>query len=148
MTRKSKKVWKLRAYRDKLLVRITNLEGRVRDYQQIGKEICFALSKRDNLRIAALASQEPHELNLLTSFTEANEMAKELALTYRMLNVEREYTRQVSNAAGRRDYLRVAALCADHLAETIAHDKMLSKWSKDHGFTHSLRKEIENEMGT
>jgi hypothetical protein len=142
---RNKKVQKLRTYRDKLLVKITNLEGTVRHYVEIMGWIRKCLQLEDNLRAYALASDPEDTLHAdLKEFIDKNEIAKELALAYRMLNVERRYTAEVQAAAERRDYLRVAALSADHQAESIAHDKMLGEWTRDHGFKHSMKKEMED----
>ena len=141
---RNKKVNKLRRYRDKLLQRITNLEGMVRHGTEVLWEIRKALQNENHLRAYALASDEEGSQQVLRH-VDKNELVKELALTYRMLNVERKYSADIQVAARQRDYLRVAALSADHQAESIAHDKMLSTWSKDHGFTKSVRKEMEDE---
>ena len=142
---RSKKVNKLRAYRDKLLERITNLEGDVRHNQGVLWEIRKALQQENHLRAYALASDEEGSQQVLRH-VKVNELAKELALIYRMLIVERNYTEEVQVAARHRDYLRVAALCADHEAETSAHDKMLVRWSKDNGYTRSLRDEDNEDV--
>lgn len=144
MASRNKKVIKLRKYRDKLLEKITNMEGLVRYNREVFSMIRKCLAQDDNLRAYALASEEDTNDDL-KDFTASNELAKELALVYRMLVVERKYTAEVQAAAQRRDYLRVAALSADHQAESIAHDKMLSSWSKDHGFTRSLRDEVHSD---
>lgn len=140
MAKRNRKVLKLRAYRDKLLGKITNDEGIIRSYQASLREIRKALQQEDTLRAYALASEEPPHPQL-TEFNEKNEIVKELTLVYRFLAVERNYTDQITRAAAHRDYLRVAALVADHKAEQVAHDRMLESWSEDHGFTRSLRDE-------
>ena len=142
--RRNRKVLKLRTYRDKLLVRVTNLEGMVRHSAHVMREIRKALQQENHLRAYALASDE-EGIGQLLKHVKKNEVVKELTLAYRMLNVERRYTEEVAVAARNRDYLRVAALSADHQAESIAHDKMLSTWSADHGFTRGLKKEIEED---
>lgn len=141
---RNKKVQKLRNYRDKLLVKITNLEGVVRHNIEVLSWIKKCMANDDNLRAYALASDPAAPHKELKEFIDKNEIAKELALAYRMLNVERRYTAEVQAAAQRRDYLRVAALSADHQAESIAHDKMLGEWTQDHGFKHSMKKEMED----
>ena len=143
MAKRNVKVQKLRKYRDKLLVKITNYEGLVRQMQQTFHEARKALQQEDTLRVYALCSDENHDG--LKEFIDKNELAKELALAYRMLNVERKYTAEIQKAAQARDYLRVAALSADHLAESVAHDKMINEWSRDHGFKQAIRKEMEDE---
>ena len=143
---KNKKARKLQNYRDKLLVRITNLEGTVRHYVEIMNWIRKCLQLEDTLRAYALASEPEDKQHAdLKEFVDKNEVAKELALAYRMLNVERRYTEQIKSAAEQRDYLRVAALTAQHQAEGQAHDKMLARWSTDHGFKYSMKKEMEDE---
>ena len=143
---KNKKARKLQNYRDKLLVKITNLEGTVRHYVEIMGWIRKCLQLEDTLRAYALASDPEDTLHVdLKEFIDKNEIAKELALAYRMLNVERQYSADIQVAANQRDYLRVAALSAQHQAEAIAHDKMLARWSTDHGFKYSMKKEMENE---
>ena len=141
---RSKKVNKLRRYRDQLIGKIVGLEATVREQVATMLTIRKAIRNEDHLRALALTSEEWPPKELLNEFSH-NELAKELTLVYRFLVVERRYTEEVSRAANARDYLRVAALCADHTAEVIAHEKMLSEWSKDHGFQRSLIKEIENE---
>lgn len=140
---KGKKIKKLRQYRDKLLMRLTNLEGRIRFFEATLKEIRSALHKEDPLRAYALAVDDAESDNLLKDFIATNEVVKELTLVYRMLSVERGYTHNVSLALHNRDYLRALALAADHIAESVAHDKMLSLWCKDHGFTRSLKNLLE-----
>jgi hypothetical protein len=151
---KNKKARKLQNYRDKLLVRVTNLEGAVRHYVEIMDWVRKCLQLEDYLRAYALASEPddkviPNDILRLhvdlKEFIDKNEIAKELALAYRMLNVERQYTKQIQVAAHQRDYLRVAALCAEQVAEAKAHDQMLSRWSQDHGFKYSMKKEMEDE---
>jgi len=142
---RNKKVQKLRNYRDKLLAKITGVESEVRCNKETFLLIRKALQKDDTMRAFALASDGAPTDAGFSEFFKADEMAKELALIYRMLNVERRYSAEIQVAAGQRDYLRVAALSAQHQAESIAHDKMLSSWSEDHGFTRSLRKEMEDE---
>lgn len=143
---KNKKARKLQNYRDKLLMRVTNLEGTVRHYVEIMGWIRKCLQLEDHLRAYALASEPDDKLHLdLKEFIDKNEIAKELALAYRMLNVERQYSADIQVAANQRDYLRVAALSAQHQAEAIAHDKMLARWSTDHGFKFSMKKEMEDE---
>ena len=144
---RSKKVVKLRRYRDQLIEKITNLEGRVRYNKEVFNMIRKCLQREDHLRAYALAS-EPEDCSDdddLKDFIRTNEVAKELSLVYRFLIVERRYTEEVQVAARARDYLRVAALSADHEAESAAHDKMLSRWSADHGFTRFLREEMQDE---
>lgn len=141
---RNKKLSKLRRYRDKLLERVTNLEGMVRHGTEVLWEIRKALQGENHLRAYALASDEEGSQQVLRH-VKVNELAKELSLVYRMLSVERRYSADIQVAANQRDYLRVAALSADHQAESIAHDKMLTTWSKDHGFTRSLRDE-DNEI--
>lgn len=143
---KNKKARKLQNYRDKLLMRVTNLEGTVRHYVEIMGWIRKCLQLEDHLRAYALASEPEDKLHLdLKEFIDKNEIAKELALAYRMLNVERRYSADIQVAASHRDYLRVAALSAQHQAEANAHDKMLARWSTDHGFKFSMKKEMEDE---
>lgn len=147
MANRNKKVIKLRLYRDKLLEKITNMEGMLRHNVHTFSMIRKCLQQENHLRAYALAS-EPEECSEdddLKNFMTTNEMAKELALVYRFLAVERNYTFELDSAANKRDYLRVAALCADHKAEQVAHDKMLTRWSMDHGFTRRLRNE-NNEI--
>lgn len=145
---KSKKIKKLRMYRDKLLLRLTNLEGSLREAIGVFELIRDALRNNDHIRAYALAEHPDGDFKMqgLTDFQDKNEIAKELALIYRFLSVEREYTRNISLALHNRDYLRALALAADHKAESMAHDKMLHDWSKDHGFTKNLRREA-NEDG-
>ena len=137
----NKKVKKLRAYRDKLLERITNLEGMVRHQQEVLWEIRKALQQENHLRAYALASDEEGSQQVLRHI-KTNEIVKELTLVYRFLAVERGIVNDIVRAATQRDYLRVAALCADHKAEAYAHDKVLSSWGDDHGYTGRL-KEME-----
>ena len=141
---KNKKIRKLRLYRDKLLVRVTNLEGMVRHATEVMWAIRKALQDENHLRAYALASDEEGSQHVLRH-VKINEVVKELALVYRFLIVERKFTMDIHRAAEQRDYLRVAAICADHKAEEAAHEKMLSHWSQDHGFTRTLRQEMEDE---
>jgi hypothetical protein len=147
---RNKKVIKLRKYRDKLLLRITELEAHMREANRTFSHIREALQEEDILRAYALASGEEFSVLSLTckepvfsmyevdSWTHTHEIAKELTLVYRMLAVERNYTLELSKAVDKRDYLRAAALCADHLAEQTAHDKMHEEWSKCHGVKRIL----------
>ena len=140
---RNKTVTKLRLYRDKLMLKATNLEGIHRLNNAVLREVRTALEKEDYLRAYALASVDHNVLG--PKDIALNDIAKELTLIYRILSVERKYSESIMVAAQNRDYLRVAALSAEHQAESIAHDKMLSSWSADHGFTRSIRKEIDNE---
>ena len=144
---KNKKVKKLRLYRDKLLMRITNMEGAIRYQDEVFSMIRKCLQRNDTLRAYALASEtsEHDDIKVVAS---VQEIAKELTLVYRFLAVERKFTEDIYRAAEQRDYLRVAALCADHLAESNAHDRMLNEWSEDHGFTKNLREEMFDEVVT
>lgn len=149
---KNKKIRKLRAYRDKLLMKITNLEGTVRQYVEIMHWVRKSLQQEDVLRAYALASDpeagmdETRQVPIqIREAMEAHELVKELTLVYRFLVVERKFTEDMHRAAEQRDYLRVAAICADHELEAIAHEKMLHHWSKDHGFRKSLIKESQDE---
>ena len=148
---KNKKVHKLRTYRDKLLAKQAALESVIRSNTEVFKQIVQAVTTqpvRTNatqlLRVVALASDRDR-CEEMQEFRSQDEIIKELTLVYRFLVVERKYTEQVQAAAMARDYLRVAALSADHQAESIAHDKMLDLWSKDHGFTRRLRMESKDE---
>ena len=145
MARKNVKVKKLRRYRDKLIANNVNLRGELRQNDEFFREIRMALGREDYLRAYAVAArQDPDEEVVLTlDFVDKNELAKELTLVYKMLAVERTFTESMRDAAMSRDILRLAALVADHQAEQIAHDKMLSTWSQDHGFTRSLRDELD-----
>jgi hypothetical protein len=147
VTNRNKKVGKLRRYRDKLITKNVDLEGKNRYLLEVLRVIRKALQKEDTLRAYALAS-EPDAVGdmSLSSFTDKNELAKELTLVYKMLVIERRYTKDIEQASHQRDYLRVAALCADHGMEWIAHDKMLNDWSQDHGFTRRLRQEGSDEI--
>lgn len=139
---RNKKVAKLRSYRDKLILKTVDLEGKIRHLCEVLRVIRKALQKEDTLRAYALASESDlSEDAELVSFADKNEMAKELALVYRFLAVERQYADDMSKAADQRDYLRVAALAATHKAEAAAHDNMLATWSMDHGFTRRLKQE-------
>ena len=139
---RNKKVLKLRAYRDKLIVKCTNLESKNRHLAEITRQIRKALQQENTLRAYALASAptcvDGWEFK---AFNDMNQLTAELTLVYRFLSVERKYSDEVQVAARARDYLRVAALTADHIAEAEVHDKMLKEWSMDHGFTRSLRNE-------
>ena len=141
---RNKKLRKVQMYRDKLMARVTTLEGYVRHGQAVLGEIRKALAKEDHLRAYALATDEEGAQWVLTH-VDKNDVINELALVYRMLNVERTYTSNITTAVRARDLLRLAALAANHTAESRAHDQMLDQWSKDHGFIRSLRKELENE---
>lgn len=141
---RNKRLQKVRRYRDKLIEKITNLEALLRHQTIVNGEIKKALSNEDTLRAYALADGNGQN-DTLTSLSTVNELASELALVYRMLNVERKFGAQILIAAGQRDYLRVAALAADHNMEAKAHDDMLSRWSRDHGFTRILREEAHDE---
>lgn len=152
MPKRNKKVIKLRHYRDKLLARITTLEQQLRTNHEMFRQIRKALSQEEGatLRAYAIATDGLDEtLNTDTEdyvsleFISKNDAVAELTLVYRMLAVERNYTYEMGRALNTQDLLRMAALAADHTAEQIAHDKMLSTWSKDHGFTKSLRDECE-----
>ena len=149
MARRNKKVLKLRAYRDKLLSRITVLERDARTYVERFRQIRKSLAddKNNGLRACALATEETvnayNEGSLNIEFIDKNEAIAELTLVYKMLSVERKYTTEMHKCLETRDLLRMAALSADHFNEQIAHDKMLSTWSKDHGFTKSLRDQCE-----
>lgn len=142
---RNKRLQKVRRYRDKLIERITNLETEIRKYVQILKEIRMACHNTDLLRVHTLALDDTYTDEALKDSTPIHQLAGELALVYRMLNVERKFSGQILIAAGQRDYLRVAALAADHNMETKAHDDMLSRWSRDHGFTRILREEARDE---
>jgi len=146
VAKRNKKVLKLRAYRDKLLEKITNLESTVRRYQELCRSARKALQQDKHLRAYAIVSDDEGNEHLDVEMLEKNELAAELSLVYRFLIVERRYTEEVSRAAHGRDYLRVAALTADHTAESVAHEKMLTRWSADHGFTRSLRDEDNNTI--
>ena len=152
MARRNKKVLNLRAYRDKLLSRITLLERDARTYVERFRQIrkTLANDKSDTLRAYAIATEEIDnaygEDCLNIEFIEKNEAIAELTLVYKMLSVERKYTTEMHQCLETRDLLRMAALSADHFNEQIAHDKMLSTWSKEHGFTKSLRTEHESNL--
>ncbi len=144
MARKNMKMKKLRQYRDKLIANNVNLRGELRLYDEYFREIRLALTKEDYLRAytVAVRKEADEDVTLPLDFVDKNELAKELTLVYKMLAVERNYTENVGHAAANRDLLRIAALVADHKSEQLAHDKMLSTWSQDHGFTRSLRDEV------
>lgn len=148
MAKSNKRLRKLRHYRDRLMLKVTNLESRVRNATAIMYEIRKALQNENTIRAYALASdKDGSEERYTLRHVPINRVVNELTLTYRILSVERRYTAQMLIAANNRDYLRVAALCVEHLEEAKAHDKMLGEWSQDHGYTRALRKEIENEDG-
>ncbi len=142
----SKRLWKLRSYRDKLIEKNVIITGKNRYLHEVLRLIRKSLQKDDSLTAYAYAS-DPDAIDgsNVIKFSDKNELAKELALVYRFLIVERQYTKKISIAASQRDYLRVAALASEHAEEHIAHDKMLSLWSEDHGFTKRLRKELKDE---
>lgn len=142
----SRRMNKLRRYRDKLIGNNVNLNGKLREYENTLALIRKAMQKEDHLRAYALASNDGLDEDAKSlAFSDKNELTKELSLVYKILVVERRYTDDIHKAAGQRDYLRVAALCADHKAESQAHEKMLTDWSVDHGFTRRLRKEMRDE---
>lgn len=140
MARRNKKLVKLRSYRDRLIADNVNLRTEIREHEQRQHETRKALSNEDTLRAYAICSGEGGNMPPL-EFVEKNEAIAELTLVYKMLSIERQYTDEIGRAVVSRDLLRIAALCADHQVEQIAHDKMLSTWSVDHGFTNSLRGE-------
>ena len=139
---RNKKLNKLRNYRDKLLVKITNLEGTIRMNSLTFMNIRKCLQGDDLFRAYAMASEPVTHDSLLEEYNK-NEVIKELTLVYRVLAVERQYTEQISKSADARDYLRVAALTAEHSAEIKAHDKMLEQWWND--TIRQLRKRMEDE---
>lgn len=143
MPKRSKKVLKLRRYRDKLIADNVNLRSKIRIQEEMFHAIRKALQREDTLNAYAVASNDPNDEETWMSygFIEKNEAIAELTLVYKMLSIEREFTHHMIRAATQKDYLRVAALSAEHLSEAEAHDKMLSIWSVDHGFTKSLRDE-------
>ena len=150
MARRNKKVLKLREYRDKLLAQITMLERDARTHKERFRMIRKAIAneKEGALRVYAIATEGLDDDgyggsngHLPIEFIDKNEAIAELTLVYKMLAVERQYTNEIDKALKSRDLLRMAALAADHFAEQNAHDKMLSTWSRDHGFTKSLRDE-------
>lgn len=148
MAKRNKQLIKLRHYRDKLLLKIVDLESNARMDKQLFLEIRTALAgKGSTLRAYALATRAydgvVHEDDFSMVFVDKNDAIAELTLVYKMLSIEREYTTLIQVAVGQRDYLRAAALSATHIAEAAAHDKMLSTWSRDHGFTKSLREECD-----
>lgn len=147
MARRNKKVAKLRKYRDKLLVTITNLEGTIRHYEEAFWQIRKALQSENSLRAYALSTvaheDEPDGID--REFRYKNEAVKELTLIYRMLTVERKYSEEIQIAVRHRDWLRTLALCEDHKQEIREHDMLLSRWQDLNGITRKLRKELEDE---
>ena len=141
---RNKKVAKLRGYRDKLILKTVDLEGKIRHLSEILRVIRKALQGEDTLRAYALASDpeciEGWDFN---SFNDKNELAKELTLVYKFLITEREFSDQIGKAAAQRDYLRVAALAAEHRIAAHNRDDMLSTWGIGNGFTRKLRQESE-----
>lgn len=146
MAKTNKKLRKLRYYRDKLILKINQAERKIRNNHAILWEIRKSLQNENTIRAYALATNDS-DMQYSLRHLPINDVISELTLAYRILSVERKYTAQMLIAANNRDYLRVAALCVEHLDEAKAHDKMLGEWSQDHGYTRSLRKEIENEDG-
>lgn len=147
MARRNKKLIKLRHYRDKLIAKIVNLETLQRAHMEMFRETRRALQNEDTLRAYAIVSdQENLTTHLPLTFIEKNEAVAELTLVYKFLSIEREYTSEMSRAVGSRDLLRIAALCADHQIEQIAHDEQLATWGISHGFTRSLKDEQNNTI--
>lgn len=144
MRGKNKKVRKLRAYRDKMLLRIGALEARIRSDEEIFKEVTRCIRTQNYLRIAALVSGDRSFYEGSLDALRIDKVIQELSLVYRMLNIERSYTKEIQRAATNRDYLRVAALCSDHTASSEMHQKVLGAWSQ-HGFIKQLRKEKDYE---
>ncbi len=143
MARRNKKVIKLRAYRDNLLAQITNLETVQRTYQKRMWLIREALRENDSLRAYALATDEDARKTIGLDDVKLNDAIGELALVYRMLNVEGEYTHQIDKAIEHNDWLRAKALCHEHKEQRANNDKLLSRWGLDNGFTRKWRKEDE-----
>ena len=143
MARKSAKLKKLRKYRDKLIADNVNLKGIIRLSEESFRQARVALSNADYIRTYAVLTRSDDSKELSLKFVDKNELAKELTLIYKMLAVERTYTDNMHRAAQNRDLLRILALTADHEAEVSAHDKLLSAWSQEHGFTGRLRDEMD-----
>ena len=145
MARRNKKLMKLRQYRDKLIADNVNLRADIRTRDERFSQIRKALSSEGggSLRAYAIATDDDGLKEGSLEFVEKNAAVAELTLVYKMLSVERNYTDEMSRALGTQDLLRMVALTADHRAEALAHDKMLSTWSMDHGFTKSLRESAD-----
>lgn len=139
---RNKRVRKLREYRDRLIESNVNMEGAMREYQQVFHEIRKALQKEEHLRAYALASSQTADDE---EFPLINELSKELALVYRFLITEREYTKTIGIAANQRDYLRVAALAAEHNEHVRSREKLLSAWQETHGWTKIVKDRDEKE---
>lgn len=144
-----KRLKKLQKYRDKLLIKTVRLEGEIRQHKESFSMIRKALSRdpSDTLRAYTLSTAGIDDVTSQHDpmWISANELAKELALVYRFMNVEREYVAQIMTAVSHRDYLRIAALTAMHHEEMIEHDALLQDLSQQNGFTRKLRKEVQDE---
>lgn len=128
---KNRVMKKLRAYRDKLVLAKTATEATNRALQVRLHEVRAALQKGDSFRAYAVAT---NSTELDAGYVCVNELVAELTLVYRFLKVERAFTKDIHMSVRNKDWLRTLALCANHELEEIAHEKMLTKWSTDHGF--------------
>ena len=148
MARRSKKLATLRKYRDKLLARLTKLEEDHRELLWICHEARMNLIANDNMRAFAFLAGDQVSTEEYKEFNKNNKLVSELALVFRQLNVEREYTMQIQKAVGQRDWVRVLALSADHEDEAVAHNKQLDEWEKENGAMKDLiRRDKEMEDG-
>lgn len=144
---KNKKLKKLREYRDKLLSRISNLEGDIRDRDARMREIRVALQQENNLRAYAVSS--PHGGYEDAEWKEViglNDAITELTFVYRLLAMERDYTLEIDKALRANDLLRARALVAQHQEDQIKHDNLLQSWGAKHGFVRHLKGQLKASL--
>ena len=122
---RNKKILKLRKYRDKLLVLLSEKEKVLREQQELFSMIRMALTKDEHLRAYTLAQGDDDPD--LQGFRHLNNIIKELVIVIRYLAVERTYTQQLDDAVDKNDWLRAKALCSQHKEETKSHDLILSE---------------------
>lgn len=159
-THRNKTLRKLRGYRDKLIREKVDLQTKLDECYLRINEARWAIEDGELLRAVALLSHDSgwygdtHVIGgrwqeqLPEHIEEKKHLVSELSLVYKMMVIQQELTNELTKAIDCRDYLRAAALCADHKERALAHDKILDGWQKEgKGFVNILRKEINEEKG-
>lgn len=145
---KNKKLRKLREYRDKLLSRISTLEGEVRDRDSRLRAIRMALQEENDLRAFALSSvhSDDYEDSEWKEALGLNDAITELTFVYRLLAMERDYTLEIDKALRANDLLRARALVAQHQEDQAKHDNLLQSWGAEHGFVRHLKGQLGKSL--
>ncbi len=122
--KRNKTLKKLRVYRDRLIKERNEYQAESIKKSDELREAFSSLRKNDMIRAMAILSPWD-DVTDLQPVKALRDVLADMTTLYMYLNIEREYTSEISRAVEQNDWLRAKALAAQHRSCEHTRDKLL-----------------------